>query len=305
MLVLDNLHWCDEETLAFLSFCLMLDQAAPLLVTATLRDDGGDEPAVPGDWVAGMRASGLLTELALAPLEQPETARLAERVSGRTLARDRTRRCCRPRPGDSRCSSWRRCAAARTARARRRGRSATCLPCCGIGFARSAPPPGKQPGWPRRWAPTSRLDLLTEASDLDADVVVGAVDELWRHRIVKEFRDGYDFSHDLLRDAAYGQVSPPRRWLLHRRIAQGFELLHPDGTDQVAAQLAEQYARGGRPERAVAYYRRAADLARAGVRARRGDQAAQAGAVGGASHAGRESTGTAASWRYSRPWRHR
>ena len=105
------------------------------------------------------------------------------------------------------------------------------------------------------------LDLLTEASDLDADVVVGAVDELWRRRIMREFRDGYDFSHDLLRDTAYEQVSPPKRWLLHRRIAQSLELLHADDTDAVSAQLAEQYARGGRPGRAVAYYQRAANVA--------------------------------------------
>lgn len=93
--------------------------------------------------------------------------------------------------------------------------------------------------------------------------MVLAVDELWRRRIVHEFGDGYDFSHDLLRETAYTQVSPPKRWLLHRRLAQGLELLHADDTDMVSAQLAEQYARGGRPERAVAYYRRAADLASA------------------------------------------
>ena len=55
------------------------------------------------------------------------------------------------------------------------------------------------------------LDLLTEASDLDAGIVVGAVDELWRRRILREFGDGYDFSHDLLRDTAYAQVSAPKR----------------------------------------------------------------------------------------------
>jgi tetratricopeptide (TPR) repeat protein len=105
------------------------------------------------------------------------------------------------------------------------------------------------------------LDLLTEASDLDPGVVVGAVDELWQRRILREFGDGYDFSHDLLREAAYQQVSPPKRWLLHRRVAQGLELLHAADTDQVASQLAEQYARGGRGERAVSYYQRAADVA--------------------------------------------
>ena len=100
-----------------------------------------------------------------------------------------------------------------------------------------------------------------EASDLNADAVVAAVDELWRRRIVREFRDGYDFSHDLLRETAYAGISPPRRWLLHRRIAQGLELLHTGNTDGVAVQLAEQYERAGRPERAVAYYQRAADVA--------------------------------------------
>ncbi|MGH3237874.1 MAG: hypothetical protein ACRDOH_32370, partial [Streptosporangiaceae bacterium] len=105
------------------------------------------------------------------------------------------------------------------------------------------------------------LDLLTEASDLDAGVVVGAVDELWRRRIMREYQEGYDFSHDLLRETAYSLVSPPKRWLLHRRVAQALELLHADDTDPVSAQLAEQYARGGRLGRAVAYYRRAADVA--------------------------------------------
>jgi hypothetical protein len=93
--------------------------------------------------------------------------------------------------------------------------------------------------------------------------VVHAVDELWRYRILRESRDGYDFSHDLLRDHAYAAVNPPRRWLLHRRIAQGLELLHADDTDAVSAQLAEQYVRAGRGDRAIGYYRRAAEVATA------------------------------------------
>jgi hypothetical protein len=105
------------------------------------------------------------------------------------------------------------------------------------------------------------LDLLAAAGDSDADGVVAAVDELWRLRILRERGQGYDFSHDLLRDAAYARITPARRWLLHRRVAQGLEKLHADDTGPVAAQLAEQYARGGRPDQAVAHYRRAADVA--------------------------------------------
>jgi predicted ATPase len=50
------------------------------------------------------------------------------------------------------------------------------------------------------------LDLLTEASDLTADVVVTAVDELWRNRILQEFGTGYDFAR-LSRSADDSQLN--------------------------------------------------------------------------------------------------
>ena len=140
-------------------------------------------------------------------------------------------------------------------------RALTSPGCCAAVWSRRPPTAREVAGLAAAVGTNFTLDLLTEASDLEADAVVGAVDELWRRRIMHEFRDGYDFSHDLLREAAYAQVSPPKRWLLHRRVAQGLELLHADDTDVVSAQLAEQYARGGRPGQAVAYYRRAADVA--------------------------------------------
>ncbi len=259
LLILDNLQWCDEETLAFLAFGLALDQAAPLLVTATLRDDGSDDDAAPTDWVARMRMSGLLSELALAPLEAPDTALLASTIAGRPLRE----------PDVALLQATTGGFPLYIVEAVRGSQdlSHSSVPVGDLSavlrnrIGQVSAPAREIAGLAAAVGTDFTLDLLTEASDLDADDVVEAVDELWRRRIVQEFRDGYDFSHDLLRDTAYGQVSPPRRWLLHRRIAQGLELLHPDGTDEVAAQLAEQYARGGRPGRAVAYYGRAADLA--------------------------------------------
>ena len=258
LLTLDNLQWCDQETLAFLTFCLGLDPAAQILVTGTLRNDNPDEDRELADWTVRMRATGLLTELSLNPLEAADTARLAETISGQPLLEAGTNLLQATTGG---------------------------FPLYVVEAVRSSVEPGSaQPAGDLMAVLRNRLDqvtaaarevaslaaavgtnftldLLTEASDLDADIVVGAVDELWRRRIIHEFRDGYDFSHDMLRETAYTQVSPPKRWLLHRRIAQSLELLHADGTDMVTAQLAEQYARGGRPERAVAYYRRAADVA--------------------------------------------
>lgn len=259
LLVLDNLHWCDEETLAFLAFCLGLDPGARILVAATLRDDDQDRDGDLADWIVRMRASGLLAELPLAPLEIADTAQLAETVSGRTL-------------GDSDAALLHATTggfplyiveAMRASEDAGDGsRPVGDLTSVLNGRLESLAGPARDIACLASAVGTDfSLDLLTEASDLNAGAVVRAVDELWRRRIVRETGDGYDFSHDLLRDAAYAQVSPPRRWLLHRRIAQGLELLHPESADQVAAQLAEQYARGGRPERAVTYYCRAAELA--------------------------------------------
>ena len=259
LLVLDNLEWCDQETLAFITFCLRLADGAPLLVAATLRQDDLDEDPELAGWIIRMRATGLLTEIPLSPLEAADTARLTQAISGRPLP---------------------------AARADLLQAATGGFPLYIIEAARGTADPGgtslpvgdlaavlrkrldQGTAAAREVAALAAavgtnftLDLLTEASDLDADLVVEAVDELWRRRIIREFRDGYDFSHDLLRETAYAGISPPRRWLLHRRIAQGLELLHAENTDGVAAQLAEQYARAGRPERAVAYCQRAADVA--------------------------------------------
>ena len=259
LLVLDNMQWCDQETLAFITFCLGLADDSRLLVAATVREGNLGEDAEVAEWIVRMRATGLLSEVCLGPLEAPDTVRLAEAISGQRIPE----------------------ADADLLQAATGG-----FPLYVIEAVRGTAAPGGTPLPTGDLAAVLRkrleqgsaaarevadlaaavgtnftLDLLTEASDLDADLVVEAVDELWRHRIMREFGDGYDFSHDLLRETAYAGISPPKRWLLHRRIAQGLELLYAEDTDPVAAQLAEQYTRGGRPERAVAYYQRAADVA--------------------------------------------
>ncbi len=259
LLVLDNMQWCDQETLAFLTFCLGLAPDAPVMVAGTVRDDSLDEDPDIANWTVRMRATGLLAELSLSPLEVADTARLAEAASGRTLLEvdanllqattggfplyiiEAVRGSVDPGGATLPAGDL-------TAVLRNRLGQATAAAREVAGLAAAV-------------GTDFTLDLLTEASDLDAGAVVAAVDELWHRRIVREFRDGYDFTHDLLRETAYAQVSPPKRWLLHRRIAQGLELLHGGDTDAVSAQLAGQYARGGRPDRAVAYYRRAADVA--------------------------------------------
>jgi tetratricopeptide (TPR) repeat protein len=252
------MQWCDQETLAFITFCLQLAGGSPLLVAGTVRDDDlGEDPEL-GDWAVRMRATGLLTEISLGPLDAADTAQLAEAISGQ------------PRPAadaDLLHATTGGFPLYVIEAVRTTADPGGTLPVGDLAavlrkrFEQATAPAREVAGLAAAVGTNFTLDLLTEASDLEADTVVEAVDELWRRRIMRELGDGYDFSHDMLREAAYAGVSPPKRWLLHRRIAQGLELLHADDTDAVAAQLAEQYARGGRGDRALAYYRRAADVA--------------------------------------------
>jgi DNA-binding SARP family transcriptional activator len=85
LLVLDNMQWCDQETLSFLTFCLGLSASAQILVAGTLRDDNLDDDPELAGWTVRMRATGLLTELFLSPLEVADTARLAAAICGRPI----------------------------------------------------------------------------------------------------------------------------------------------------------------------------------------------------------------------------
>jgi DNA-binding SARP family transcriptional activator len=261
LLVLDNLQWCDHETLAFLAFCLRLSTDAPLMVAATLRTEYLDDEFDDAGWTARMRASGLLTEVPLTPLETEDTARLAQEIAGRTLPKDHVDLLQATTGGfplyiveavrstvDSGADSLPVADLAGVLRGR---------------LEQATPAAQEVAGLAAAVGRDFSLDLLAEASELETDAVVRAVDELWRRRIVREFRDGYDFAHDALREAAYARISPPKRWLLHRRLAQSLELIHAEDFDAVSAQLAQHYALGGQREHAIRYYRRAADIAAA------------------------------------------
>jgi DNA-binding SARP family transcriptional activator/tetratricopeptide (TPR) repeat protein len=258
LLVLDNLHWCDAETLAFLTLCLGLTAGGPVMVAATMRTEASEHEPQVAAWISRTRAAGMLVEEPLGPLERADSARLAAAVSGVV-----------PSEADAEVLQ------ASTGgfplyvveAARRAAEGGGPVPVGDLAsvlrerLEQVGPAAREVAALAAAIGRDFTLDLVTEAGDLDADAVVRAVDELWRRRILTEVAEGYDFSHDLIRDVAYAQVSPAKRWLLHRRVAQGLELVHAEDTDAVSAQLAEQYARAGRPERALRYYRRAAELA--------------------------------------------
>src|SRR5262249_181800 len=102
-------------------------------------------------------------------------------------------------------------------------------------------------------------ELLAGASHSDEDSLVSWLDELWQRRILRlQGDEAYDFTHDKLREVAYAEVSPARRQLYHRRIAESLAKLSETDTDSVSAELARHYERAAVPTLAVPLYYRAA-----------------------------------------------
>ncbi len=73
-------------------------------------------------------------------------------------------------------------------------------------------------------------DTVGRATGLPAGEMLAALDKLERAAIIRASGDRtYDFTHDLIRDAAYQMMSGPRRTLVHRHVARTLGETHdPD-----------------------------------------------------------------------------
>ncbi|MDR7555822.1 MAG: BTAD domain-containing putative transcriptional regulator [Armatimonadota bacterium] len=267
LLLIDDLQWCDRDTLEWLHYLLRFDPRARLLMVGTLRtEEQVDNPAL-APLLLELRNLEQLEEIELGPLGEDGTVALAQHVAERTLDAQARADLFRQTEGHP-------LFVIEIARAglplgddalRRPGATAlppkvqaviaarlTQLTLSTRELAHLAAAIGRDFGF----------ELLREASDLDEAELVRALDELWQRRIVREHSgDAYDFSHDRIREVAYAEVSPPRRRLLHRRIAQALEILHASDLDRVSAHLAAHWEHAGQPTRAIEFYERAARMA--------------------------------------------
>jgi class 3 adenylate cyclase/tetratricopeptide (TPR) repeat protein len=108
------------------------------------------------------------------------------------------------------------------------------------------------------------LPVVDRAGDMGTDALLIAVEEATSARLLLEIPGAatrYRFSHALVRDTLYDQLSAARRMGLHRRVAEAIEELHADHLDDHLPALAHHWARGAETARAVDYATRAGDRA--------------------------------------------
>jgi DNA-binding SARP family transcriptional activator len=275
LLVLDDAHWSDADSLEWLHFLLRAEPPADVVVIVGIRvDEQGANQALVG-LLESLDNQGQVHVVDLGVLSEGDAADLASTVAGRVLDEQTRARLYRATGGQPLF----------VVEIVRSGLPA--LDEEGAELGRGVPrdadlaamPPRMQTviaGRLERLTPEARhlaeiaatigrdftVELLAEAGDADEETVTRGVDELWRRQIVREgAHGGYDFSHDRIRDVAEGLVPPGRRRLLHRRVARAIERIAGSDLDGVAGQLAAQYEAAGMVEEAIGFHERAARLA--------------------------------------------
>lgn len=268
LLVLDDLQWCDPDTLQWLHYLLRFESTAPLLVAGTARLEEVDPDHALTDLLLALgRDEVRLTRVELGALGPEETAALGEAVAERTLDPGEREFLFRETEGHPLFVV--------------EGVRAGML----VGDPdRAAEEPG---GLPERVRDVFRARLaqlgpealevaaaaatvgrafdpavVRRASGLTRDAAAEALDELVARRLIRRSGDGLDFSHDKLREAVRAELGPHQRRLLHLRVAEALEAEHASDVDAVAGAMAGHREAAGEPERALALYRRAAARAR-------------------------------------------
>ncbi len=102
----------------------------------------------------------------------------------------------------------------------------------------------------------------------DEAALLDILDEALRSQVIRERKDGsegaYDFTHALIRQTLYGELSTPRRVVLHRQIGEAMERVYATNLEPHLAELAHHFyqaAPGGDVDKAIDYATRAAERA--------------------------------------------
>jgi DNA-binding SARP family transcriptional activator len=265
LLLLDNLQWCDQDSLDWVHFLLRYRPRARLLLVSTVRIEETSAEHGLAALLADLRRGDQVTEIQLQPLSLAETGALAGHLAGRAFSAHQEAELHAETEGNP-------LFVVETVRARLAGQPPTHAGSLAL-------PASVQAVIARRLAlitPRARalldvaavigrsftLGVLARAAEAGEPELVQALDELWQRRLVREQgAEAYDFSHDKVRAVAYAELSVVRRRYLHRRVAQALEAGGTEALDAVSGQIAAHYEQAGLAEQAAAFYERAAEVA--------------------------------------------
>jgi DNA-binding SARP family transcriptional activator/tetratricopeptide (TPR) repeat protein len=255
LLIIDDLQWCDTETIELIAFVARSGPAAPVMFLGTVRSEEVPHDHPLNGLVDSLGHDDAVTTVPLDRLDEATTATLAARLrSVEAIEPDLASRL------------W----------AETEGNPLFVIEALRAGISPDAHQGvltptmravlrarlGQLPDDARRLTEVAAVigrpftvGLMGSVSGAGEDELVDQLDELWRRRIIRDQGPTYDFSHDKLRAVALEMVSPARRRQLHRAVAEAMELELHGEIEAAAPQLAAHFDQAGMIERAIDAYR--------------------------------------------------
>jgi DNA-binding SARP family transcriptional activator len=276
LLLLDDLQWCDAESLEWIHYLLRSASRTGLLLVGTVRNEEVDEDHPLRGLSRQLTQAEQLTTVLLPRLSEEESAELAMQVAKRPLEPIAASRLYQETEGNAlfvietiRASDEEKAEESHPAPALRNGERSTHnyhmppkifaviqerlarLSAEARNLAHLAAAVGRE----------FRVELLAHAAGGDEAKITQALEELWQRGIVREQAHSYDFSHDKIREVAYAEIKPMRRGLLHRNIGRALEHLNAHQLPEIAGELAVHFDVGGLTEKARQFYQLAGEQA--------------------------------------------
>jgi len=255
LLIIDDLQWCDAETIELIGFVVRSGQTAPVLIVGTVRSEEIPEHHPLVALVDALDHDQAVTTVPLDRLDEATTATLAARLRGEdTIDPKLAARLWSETEGNPLFVIE-----ALRAGISSDGSQAVLTPTMRAVLRARL---GQLTDGARRLAEVAAVigrpfsvGLMVSATGIDEHELVDHVDELWRRRIIRDQGLTYDFSHDKLRAVALEMVSPARRRQLHRVVAEAIAVEFHNDVDAASPHLAAHYDQAGMVEPAIDAYR--------------------------------------------------
>ncbi|MCV2490974.1 AAA family ATPase [Geodermatophilus sp. YIM 151500] len=257
LLIVDDLQWCDAETIELIGYVVRSGPTAPILIVGTVRWEEVPEHHPLVGLVHALGHDRAVTTVPLDRLDRATTAALAAAVrDADVIAPELAARLWAETEGNPLfvievlrvgvSAEDRRAALTPTMRAVL-GARLDQLPDSTRRLAEVAAVIGR----------SFSVGLLASATGSGEPALVDDLDELWRRRIIRDQGLTYDFSHDKLRAVALETISPARRRHVHRAVAEAIAVEFRHDLAAASPQLAAHYDEAGMVEPAIDAFRMA------------------------------------------------
>ena len=236
VLIFDDVQWCDESSAAALHYIARMNRRQPLLGVLAARDGELQDNAPLLQALRGLRHDGLLQEIRLCPLADEAVALLIAQHSPGADS-ERLSRECGGNP----------LFAIELARAESEGTGGGSLDqLVRERLGRFGVDGAEILRWAAVLSPRIDLQMLSRLTGWDQAEIAAILENAERQAILSSTDRGLRFSHELIARAVYTEISPVRRQVMHRRVA---ELMDQDQAldPSLASDLAHHASQSGDP----------------------------------------------------------